>query len=566
MTKDSENEVGLREIPAGEIWDKIQKGEDIELDGYYIIGCWKRDYNLKIIASRISLKNCRFKEHPNVKYAGTVLFREVKYPNRNFLYFSHINFEKPIDFSGSHFELNAYFDGSHFNRNANFQGSNFEGYANFQESHFEENANFRYATFHREACFQRSHFNRNANFQRSHFKGFAARFGESHFERNASFQGSHFSGEAFFGSHFSGEAYFQKSHFEGYTDFFGSQFERNANFRGSHIYGGNQLEALVTLLEKGAIGLNPIDLSELINLLENGSIDALKALGMLRDPRAIDPLIEALRDESPLVRSAAAEELGKFKDKRAVNPLIELLRNEYYNASSQPYVKSEAAKALGELKDSRAVGPLISALKDNLYLDNNGCRYFVKGYAADALGNLGDIRAIEPLAEALKDEDVRWEVSEALENLFKIAIEINSQDAKTWYLRGVALCYDIRGGHSGNKYEEAARYFDKAIEIDPQFADAWYNKGITLENQNKYDDAIRAYDEAIRLNPGDHDAAVRKAEDVRWLGRVKEKKLPLHIPYARINLSNPKELRDIKVNSISRGEVVRAKNWWRFWR
>ncbi|MFN3699646.1 MAG: HEAT repeat domain-containing protein, partial [Dictyoglomus sp.] len=58
------------------------------------------------------------------------------------------------------------------------------------------------------------------------------------------------------------------------------------------------------------------------------------------------------------VRGAAAKALGEIKDKRAVEPLISALKDEDW------YVREAAAYALGEIGDSRAVEPLISALKD----------------------------------------------------------------------------------------------------------------------------------------------------------------------------------------------------------
>ena len=41
------------------------------------------------------------------------------------------------------------------------------------------------------------------------------------------------------------------------------------------------------------------------------------ALGQLRDPRAVDPLIAALKDANGDVREQAAFALGQLRDKRA---------------------------------------------------------------------------------------------------------------------------------------------------------------------------------------------------------------------------------------------------------
>ena len=49
---------------------------------------------------------------------------------------------------------------------------------------------------------------------------------------------------------------------------------------------------------------------------------AVKALGEVGDARAIEPLVETMRDDSDkLLGSEAAEALGAIGDKRAVEPL-----------------------------------------------------------------------------------------------------------------------------------------------------------------------------------------------------------------------------------------------------
>ncbi len=54
-------------------------------------------------------------------------------------------------------------------------------------------------------------------------------------------------------------------------------------------------------------------------------------------------MIEALKDEDPEVREAAAENLGDIGDPRAIVPLVEALDDE------DPDVRSEAYRALEKL-------------------------------------------------------------------------------------------------------------------------------------------------------------------------------------------------------------------------
>jgi len=163
--------------------------------------------------------------------------------------------------------------------------------------------------------------------------------------------------------------------------------------------------------------------------------EAAMALGEIGDKRAVEPLINALKDEDSDVRMEAAEALdqmgwkpGYVTEKAyylvakkewdeavklgepAVEPLINALKDE---ASS---VRWEAAGALGKIGEP-AVEPLINALKDE---DSS-----VRWGAAEALGEIGDERAVEPLINALKDEDsdVRWKAAEALVKIGEPAVE-----------------------------------------------------------------------------------------------------------------------------------------------
>lgn len=77
-------------------------------------------------------------------------------------------------------------------------------------------------------------------------------------------------------------------------------------------------------------------------------------LGEIGDPRAVDPLIEALKDEYSRVRSSAARALGEIGDPKAVDPLTEALKDEYltYTASSGTHetVREAASEALKKIQ------------------------------------------------------------------------------------------------------------------------------------------------------------------------------------------------------------------------
>jgi HEAT repeat protein len=117
---------------------------------------------------------------------------------------------------------------------------------------------------------------------------------------------------------------------------------------------------------------------------------------------AVESVIDALRDESPWIRHAAARALFYLRDLRAVGPLIGALADE----SEQ--VRYWAAVALGELGDRRALEPLSARLRDG--------KEAVRSAAASALGRLGAPSAVVPLVAALSDPDwtVRCSAAEAL--------------------------------------------------------------------------------------------------------------------------------------------------------
>jgi HEAT repeat protein len=79
-------------------------------------------------------------------------------------------------------------------------------------------------------------------------------------------------------------------------------------------------------------------------------------LGKLKDSRALEPLLAALKDENAAVRRAATEALGILKYPQALEPFMAALKDD--NLS----VRVAVIEALGRLKDSRAFEPLFAAL------------------------------------------------------------------------------------------------------------------------------------------------------------------------------------------------------------
>ena len=84
---------------------------------------------------------------------------------------------------------------------------------------------------------------------------------------------------------------------------------------------------------------------------------AARALGTL-GTESMDDLLSALKKKNKDIRLGAIGALAVIRDPRAVGPLIEVL----HDTNSE--VRWQAAFALGEIGDAHATGPLVAALRD----------------------------------------------------------------------------------------------------------------------------------------------------------------------------------------------------------
>src|SRR5712692_3947016 len=142
----------------------------------------------------------------------------------------------------------------------------------------------------------------------------------------------------------------------------------------ARIGGSRVVEALIPML------------GDSIKECRDGAVDDFAAIGAAAGER----LVAALRDERWRVREGAAKALGLIKDRRAVDGLIAALRDR------DGSVRTIAAEALGRIGDPKTIKGLMAWFKDNSKL--------VRVAATIALMQIGEA-TVEPLMEGLKDEN-----------------------------------------------------------------------------------------------------------------------------------------------------------------
>jgi HEAT repeat protein len=191
------------------------------------------------------------------------------------------------------------------------------------------------------------------------------------------------------------------------------------------IGGTRAVDALIAALLAGDIA----DLPHVLRLSEEAVRNCVaRELGRLGDPRAIEPLLEALR-RFHLVEAGAA--LGRFGEVRAVPSLIDCLEDSF--------IRERAATVLLEFGPD-ALGPLIESVGRRRARDGDELRPSRERRAACTrlLGELRNPDAEAPLVACLTDEaqEVRVAAGLALSRLAPGARDLEVIPALVEGLRG----------------------------------------------------------------------------------------------------------------------------------
>lgn len=212
---------------------------------------------------------------------------------------------------------------------------------------------------------------------------------------------------------------------------------------------GNEDERSMAAEALGKIGRKQAVDSLIAALEDNDSgvcLSAIVALGKIGDPKAAGPLIQrighdklgfyfvpealveigkpavesliaVLKDSSPIVCWRIAWALGEIGDRRAVEPLIELLKEleSRESSRSRDFRAPETLglyEALGKLGDERGIEFLLGVLKRG-YRDG---RY----WAAKALGEIGNVKALSELERVVREDEYAPAAEAAKEAIDKI--------------------------------------------------------------------------------------------------------------------------------------------------
>ena len=130
---------------------------------------------------------------------------------------------------------------------------------------------------------------------------------------------------------------------------------------------------------------------------------AVEALGNIKDARAIEPLMAALKDRKTLVREYANKALMQIieglKERQDDKQLIGMLK--YEGATTQMAV----IDALGDIPKTRVAENLVPFLGDR---DS-----YIRKNAAESLKKIGEV-AVVPLINALYNDDIQIRINSAM--------------------------------------------------------------------------------------------------------------------------------------------------------
>jgi tetratricopeptide (TPR) repeat protein len=253
-------------------------------------------------------------------------------------------------------------------------------------------------------------------------------------------------------------------------------------------------------------------LPEMLSYVADKDRDEIVATSLIRmvpssgDPRVVTALLEAVRDPSPLVRSAAAAALQNVPTKEAVQALVTTAGDDYR------LVRVRAAASLAGYQDL----PLDDAQKKTVAAANGehlasilsrpdqwASHYNLGNYQLErrefkeAIASYDTALKLEPRAVlAMVNESMayaRLGENQKADGFLMKALKVAPDNAAANFNMGL-----LKAEH--NDLKAAEQYLKKALEADPQMAPAAYNLCV-ITSKDRIDEAVTWCRKAAELRP-----------------------------------------------------------------
>jgi HEAT repeat protein len=138
-------------------------------------------------------------------------------------------------------------------------------------------------------------------------------------------------------------------------------------------------------------------------------LEAVRGLGEINDPKAIEHLMAAASDPDMRIRVKAIDTLGQIRAKEATSLLIQQL----FMRDTDLGTKRHILACLGRIGDERATAPIIDFLSRNV-------DPAARGNAIFALGDIGDrkaLPALETFTRNTPDSNLRGLAQDAIRKI-----------------------------------------------------------------------------------------------------------------------------------------------------
>ncbi len=253
-------------------------------------------------------------------------------------------------------------------------------------------------------------------------------------------------------------------------------------------------------------------LGEMLEYITSKERDEVFGTSLIRlvqaseDPRVVPAMLKAIKDPSPLIRSAAAEGLQNVATKESVQALVEATGDDYVlvrvraaaslagnrNLSLTDADKKKVQAANKDYLDSILSRPDQWSSHYNLgnyYLDKGDLRLAVGSYEKALQMEPRGVLAIvnEAMAYARMGENQKANV--ALQNALNVAPENAAANFNMGLLKA-----------EGNDLVAAEKHLRAALKADPQMARAAYNLSVILA-KDRLDEAVEFCRHAAEVRP-----------------------------------------------------------------